>query len=729
MTKSTMKEISTIQEAEAYIFNYDFFSNLDQKKDALFPLLSSCEQLAIQFNRDNLLCRTRTFLIYLHIEENRLGPASELAVINLQMAREKGLDDELLYMIAIIAHLYQLTGDYSASEELIQIALNSIHVIRDDNKICRIYLMIASQYFFTNEKHKCLEAFEKSIQYALKTDNASLIAICYNNYADKLISYGETADFFKIIEAGNKYALASKNKSIIYQLNDKYGYYYSQQKDYKRAASCLARSIRYHTANNNISQANEVKLDLINLCIENRKFSKARALLGELELSAQESKANKQLLQLYNLYTKYFAHKRDYENAFNYLKLYNQVNAVIHNEESDEKIKNLQIQYHVKTIQSERDNAQKMARIKHDFLSNMSHEIRTPINNILGISYLLRQDSLSDKQLDYLTRLNQSGEQLLHIINDILDISKIEAGKFQLVTGSFSPKELTENIYRQFTAKASEKHISLTMTTDDRLPPTCIGDVTRISQVLNNMLSNAIKFTPQGSVHLATDVSSVSGNQVWLRFTIQDTGIGMTAAQMKNIFHEYEQAESSTQIKFGGTGLGLSITKKLIELMNGKIDVASQAGTGTTFTISIPLLIAEEIIPAAGDTKNISCEALSGKMIYIADDLEENRKVMSELLHVLNPGIRIKLAENGKQLLELVDQQLPDIILLDLDMPVLNGFETVEILRKDKRSVKFRIIACTASLLTMNKEELITAGFNNLLQKPFTISQLAEILS
>lgn len=722
-----MNTITTIQDAEHYINTFNFYDIINENKTELLNQFNICEQLAIENNYDKILCRTRTFMFYLFFEENKLQQATELAEQNLQFAKEKRLDDELLYMISLVAHLYQLTGNLSASEELIEIALDRIPTIKDISKICKIYSMVADQYFFTNKKNKCLETYKKCLEYAHQTNENKLISFIYNSYAHTLIKYNILEDAFVAIQIGEEYAKKCNDPYALVLINGMFGMYYFDMNDYKKAISYYKSQLVYFKASQNISNEMIVSVYLINAFLKTNQNKKAFQLLNSIEQLALKSDAKKILLDVYDLYVCYYEKKKKYEFAFNYLKKYNEIHEFIYNEQSDDKIKNLQITHEVKTIKQEREHAENMARIKHDFLANMSHEIRTPINSILGICYLLQQDYLTEKQLNYVKRLNYSGENLLGIINDVLDISKIEAGKFSLANETFSIAEVAKNTHQLLELKAIEKGLNFNLVIDDKIPIQCIGDSTRVNQILLNLLSNAIKFTKNGKIDLSIALTETNHDAHHLQFTISDTGIGMNDIQLQKIFNEYEQATDTTQLKFGGTGLGLSISKKLIELMNGTIDVQSQLNIGTTFNVQIPFKISQSQHTYADDSIP-SFEHLSHKTIIIADDVEENTKVMSELLLSLNNNIQIFTATNGIEVIELLKKCSPVFIFMDLDMPLLNGFETTTQIQSNFPKNSIPIIACTASLLTISTDEMIALGFHDVLQKPFTIKQLINII-
>lgn len=722
-----MTTITNIQQAEEYITNFNFYSIINGDKESIADELRACEIVALQHHADKTACRARTYSMYLNTELNNLRKATEIAEENLKFAKERQLDDELLYMISLVAYLYQLTGNLSGAEELIQIALDRIPTIKEEHKISKIYLMIAAQYFFTNNKENCITAYKKCIEFALKTKDNVYIANCYQNYIVHLYSYNLFDDAYIELNKGMEYAKKSKDKFIINLLSENLGTYYTNTQLYDNAIKIYRKSLNFYKSTNNSTKEISTSISLINTYILNEDYYKALVLLKSTEQNSFNSDAKTYLRDIYELYVTIYEKIKKYKLAFEFLKKYNKINAEINNTESEDKIRNLQIQHEVKTIQQERDTATKLARVKHDFLSNMSHEIRTPINSILGICYLLQQDELSEKQTNYVQRLHRSGEQLLGIINDVLDISKIEAGKFHINNEIISIQKIVQDCLELLTHKAESKNLAFSATIDESIPANCIGDGVRIGQVLTNLLFNALKFTEKGGITLTVSKKNIDPQSYQLRFAVEDTGIGMTEEQLAKLFTDYEQADKTTQVKFGGTGLGLSISKKLIELMHGSIDVISTYNKGSVFTFYLPFEYGKE------DTRktkrsSVKTNKLKNKTIFIADDVEENRLVLKDLLATIDTSIQTEFAENGQELINLIQQRIPDIILMDLDMPVLNGFEATAFIQNHIPGHVIRIIACTASLMTLKKEELLEMGFSNLLQKPFTIHQLADAL-
>jgi signal transduction histidine kinase/CheY-like chemotaxis protein len=378
-----------------------------------------------------------------------------------------------------------------------------------------------------------------------------------------------------------------------------------------------------------------------------------------------------------------------------------------------------------KIIEAEKQKAQASERAKHQFLANMSHEIRTPMNAIKGMTDILIRRQPKADQIEYLDGIKQSSDSLLVIINDILDISKIEAGKVELEEKPFSVNELVHNVHTIMQYKAEEKGLELKK--DVPLKNLAVkGDATRLRQILLNLIGNAIKFTEKGVV--TTKITSEeAGDTLKLHFTISDTGIGIHEDRLDKIFKSFEQAYSDTSRKFGGTGLGLSISKKLVELHNGKIWVKSEKGKGSQFHFIIPYKIADvrmEETPPGYSESNIS-EQLNGIKILLVEDNPFNAVVAQEELEDAIDGVKVELAENGAIAVEKHKSGDFDVILMDVQMPKMNGYEaTIAIRAFDDEKSKTPIIAMTANVLKEEVDLCYDAGMDDFIGKPFDIKEL-----
>jgi PAS domain S-box-containing protein len=372
-----------------------------------------------------------------------------------------------------------------------------------------------------------------------------------------------------------------------------------------------------------------------------------------------------------------------------------------------------------------REAAEQSARTKELFLANMSHEIRTPMNAILGMSHQLNKTSLNSTQHFYLDTINKAADHLLVLINDILDISKIEAGKLSLENIGFKPDEVVKHCMMVMNHRAEEKGLRLLKEGGEGTCPVFIGDPYRLTQVLLNLISNAVKFTEKGYVLVHCKLQPPKKQMQTLVLSVTDTGIGMDAAFQKNLFQKFTQEEKTTARKYGGTGLGMSISKQLVELMNGTIAVKSKKNVGTTITISIPFRLGTaEDIPA--ENKIISDIAvLKGKKILLVEDNEMNRLVATTVLS--ETGVVITEALNGLEAVNILREEEFDLVLMDVQMPVMDGLEATEKIRAEIDK-NIPVIALTANAIKGESERCKTAGMNDFLSKPFEEDDLIQML-
>lgn len=375
-------------------------------------------------------------------------------------------------------------------------------------------------------------------------------------------------------------------------------------------------------------------------------------------------------------------------------------------------------------LQKSKLEVEKVYAAKDDFLATMSHEIRTPLNSVIGMAYLIEQNNNDLLQKERLEVLNFSANNLLALINDVLDYSKINEGKLTLEERNFDLIVLLENIKKSNIDKASSNGILITFSLDVNLPRFVNSDELRITQILNNLISNAIKFTPNGKIDVAVSLQKLEQNHVLIRFEVKDNGIGIEQDKLPTIFDRFMQASTNTQRKFGGSGLGLSICKLLVEQFKGTIWVTSQYGKGTNFAFELPIKLGIKKNESEDD-KLLSETILNQKQILLAEDYELNVIVAKGILERWN--VIIDIAQNGLIALEMAKNKHYDLILMDLQMPEMNGIEATRQIRMFDKNIP--IIALTANVLSDVQIDLDVVGFNDFVSKPFKPDILKEKMS
>jgi len=374
-----------------------------------------------------------------------------------------------------------------------------------------------------------------------------------------------------------------------------------------------------------------------------------------------------------------------------------------------------------KNLEKEKEKTQQALEFKSRFLSNMSHEIRTPLNAIIGLTHVVTKTELSSKQEDIIHKIKSSSELLLGVINDILDISKIEAGKMQIQQIDFNLHDIIEMLKDMFSDKIKEKNLYLNINYIDIENFYYLGDSLRITQILTNFMSNAVKFTSSGGIDVF--IKSIGEDKVV--FEVKDTGIGIKPEQQENLCDDFVQAEMDTSRKYGGTGLGLSISKNLIEMMGGSLRIESEYKKGSSFIFEIPLYASNEIVTK--ELENLNLESLEervnnieNKYILVAEDNKMNQTLLSLLLE--DSKLNIDFAGDGKIAVDMYNKNKYDLILMDIQMPNLNGYEATEIIRKKDKVIP--IIALSANIMKEDIDKAYNFGMNTYLTKPIEVEKL-----
>ncbi|NQX42674.1 Signal transduction histidine kinase [Pedobacter steynii] len=393
--------------------------------------------------------------------------------------------------------------------------------------------------------------------------------------------------------------------------------------------------------------------------------------------------------------------------------------------EREIKKKNHELEAYQKELIKAKEQAEQGKRIKENFLANMSHEIRTPINGIIGLANLLGRTNLTAEQKEMINLLEISSDSLLGVINDILDLSKIESGKFKINRSETDIVKICNSVVNLLRIRAIEKELDLITEFDAELPKLVLADSLRLNQILMNLIGNAIKFTIQGSVTLKTEILDRKGNNLQIKFSVIDTGIGIAKNNIDKIFETFEQADEQTTVKFGGTGLGLSIVKNLAKLKGGVLEVISEEGVGSTFCFTNWYEVLKDTVVVKKMNKP-HLGPFKGLRVLVAEDNPINKFLIVKILKdwEVNPDV----VENGKDALDKLRESDYDLILMDTFMPVMNGLDAIKLIREGfiKGKENTPIITFSAAVLETDKQTAIDAGANDVVSKPFELEVLHE---
>ncbi len=605
-----------------------------------------------------------------------------------------------------LASIEMLRGNHNGALTYLYQADDAFQKSANQNGVMSVQLEMATVYLDMMETEVAMIWLEKAQQTATEIMNYNGLIKIHSLRASVELKRGNQKRSIMCYQKAWNIALNQKNYIQLFTISSSLAAIYEDQKDYANAFRYQNTSMKYkdtldHNANTTAAlmldmEYNYKKEKISNLLLQEKKDAINQAAMARQETQKQLFFGGVLMFLIITL------------GLWSRVRYIRKTNA---------------------RLEIEKEKAEQSEQFKQRFLANMSHEIRTPMNAVLGMTNLTLDTKLTARQRKYLTAVKKSSKNLLVIINDILDLSKLEAGKMELEKIAFNLDEVIDQVCDTLRFKAEEKGLDFNAKIHDSIPRLMMGDPARINQILLNLCGNAIKFTEKGSVKIV--VSWENEDQAQLIFEVQDTGIGIADEKIELLFNAFQQADASTTRKYGGSGLGLSISKTLVELMGGEIKVESQEGKGSVFSFTLACEPAhEEYRQSFQIQAPTDLHSLAGIRILLAEDNEYNRIVVKDTLDNLIENVSVTCAENGKEAIRMLEEKDFDLILMDITMPEMDGFEATIHIRNEMSAPKkdIPIIALTASVLNTAIQKCLDIGMNAYVPKPFRRDELMGTL-
>ncbi len=714
----SLKQVENGQERLKAMLEFVF----EIRRSDVNAALVLCDEIIIQAQEQQDMlsegrARNHKGFCYASQAEYQLGVASlEKA---LRISKQIKNDPLRARVCKNLGSIYRDLGKLSEAFTYYDRALWLNEKLNEELETANVLLQIANLHLDLYEYKNALEYARKALPLAEKSEDTSRIAEAHftlGNIYFKQDDYDRARKSYKKVQELNtagtiNFMLAEIGKGKVDYKNARYD----------KALKKLRQGLDLAQKQNHAEAAITAQFYIGRVLCAQTQYLDAKRHFHIAYDAAVEHSRRHDMMSIHGMLAELHEKLNDLPTAYKHLKSYEQLKEEIFQENTINKLRHLQTKQEIQMATKEKEVAEKTATLKQQFIANMSHEIRTPMNAIVGMSRILWEREPRDDQKKYLSAIRQSADNLLVIINDILDFSKIEAGKVRIEQINFSLKDCLKNVVNILRIKAEEKGLTLWFEMSDNVPQTITGDPTRLTQVLINLVGNAVKFTEKGRVDIQVFLEKVEEEKHFIHFQVIDTGIGISEDYVNKIFESFTQAGTDLARKYGGTGLGLTISKELVELMEGEIGVKSVLGEGTTFEFCIPFKVPvgvnleEDNSPFELTQRELLC--LNNAKVLLAEDNVFNRILAEDVLLETAPNMTIVSAENGVEVLEVLETEIVDLILMDIQMPLKNGLEATKEIRMTNKELP--IIAMTANVMQDDITNYIANGMNDHIPKPF----------
>jgi len=693
--------------------------------------------------------RVYKFIGFYEIDTGKFANALEWLRKARTILLEQGDKRELADVYNAFGIVYNALAQYGRALECYFDALRICEQVEDREGIGNVCHQIGTAYSSLENTRSALEYLERSLRILEKLNGVDSSPALYLDIAEALIKAGMYDDALEYYQKAQKAYEALGTVSAIPLILLGIGRLFLLKEEYDTAKGFAREALSLATAQNNKEDIMKASLVIARILIPQEQCARALQYIDDASEYEEKIISQSGRMEIDLLKSVIYEKLEDYPKAYRHYRAYADSERAYQSEIHEKLNRELEIQYEKERKEHEAElyrlknielvKARKVAesanQAKTRFLTTMSHEIRTPINGVIGMAQILSTTALTVEQKDYLEMLIASGNALLHLVNDILNLSKIEAGKTVLTNAYFNLADMMQEVIGIVQPRADEKNIRLTLWYTVDVPREFKGDPGRLRQILLNLIGNSIKFTTDGDVTVSIREKSRTGTMANIEFTVRDSGIGISDDDHERIFDAFSQVDSSDTREYDGSGLGLTITRKLVELMDGTIRVESKKNRGAVFTIVLPMQTAQkdggqELHDIAAAAHVIENHTLNRPIhALIVEDKQVNQKVAERLLSKL--GCTADIAVDGQEALDKVKANSYDIIFMDCQMPVMDGYEATRLIRDPKTGITesaVPIVAMTAHALEGDREKCLEAGMDDYMAKPIVMKKLKVVL-